>query len=135
ALRYARETGGRFNEKGLIIHSDGAKTAFLRFIDPETPKDAVVEMHEGMKTTWSQVWTLGRIVEANRPPPKAGGGRRRVYLADTRFMLNEMQADLAERFHVTAVGPFWRVVPGDPAAPIDAFRFEEPEPSWRAWAF
>src|SRR5262249_45626919 len=29
ALRYARETGGRFNEKGLLIHSDGAKTAFL----------------------------------------------------------------------------------------------------------
>ena len=32
ALVYARETGGRFNEKGLLIDTDGAKTAFLRWL-------------------------------------------------------------------------------------------------------
>lgn len=59
ALRYARDTGGRFNEKGLLIHSDGAKTAFLQFIEPALPRGVAIEMHEGMKTTWSQLWTLG----------------------------------------------------------------------------
>jgi 4-amino-4-deoxy-L-arabinose transferase-like glycosyltransferase len=136
ALRYARETGGRFNEKGLLIHSDGAKTAFLRFIEPELPRDATIEMHEGMKTTWAQVWALGgRIVAQNRPLPRDLHARPGVYLADTRFLLDNLQGELAERFHVTAVGPFWRVSPGEAAAPIDAFAIEEREPSWWEWYF
>jgi 4-amino-4-deoxy-L-arabinose transferase-like glycosyltransferase len=133
ALAYARGTGGRFNEKGLIIHSDGAKTAFLRFVARGLAPDAAVDMHEGMKTTWSQVWELGgRIVAQNRPPPARGRGGS-PYLADTRFMLSGLQGDLARGFHVTAVGPFWEVLPGEPAAPIDAFAVIEREPSWWEW--
>jgi hypothetical protein len=136
ALAYARGTGGRFNEKGLIIHSDGAKTAFLRFIDPSIPRDASVEMHEGMKTTWSQVWTLGgRIVLQNRPLPARGRPGAGVYVADTRWLLNGLQGELARGFHVKAVGPFWEVVPTEPAAPIDAYAIVEREPSWWEWYF
>jgi 4-amino-4-deoxy-L-arabinose transferase-like glycosyltransferase len=137
ALRYARETGGRFNEKGLLIHSDGAKTAFLRFIDPTISRAGTVEMHEGMKTTWSQVWTLGgRLVTQGRPVPTRGrAAASSVYLADTRFMLDSMQGELASGFHVTAVGPFWKVSPGEAAAPIDGFSFVETEPSWWEWYF
>ncbi|HVY49379.1 MAG TPA: glycosyltransferase family 39 protein, partial [Minicystis sp.] len=40
ALRYARDTGGRFNEKGLLIHSDGAKTAFLTWLATDLPRRA-----------------------------------------------------------------------------------------------
>jgi hypothetical protein len=119
-----------------LIHSDGAKTAFLRFIEPDLPKDALIEMHEGMKTTWSQVWALGgRVVAQSRPLPRGRADRPSAYLADTRFMLSDMQGELAERSHVTAVGPFWRVLPGEAAAPIDAFAIEEEEPSWWAWYF
>lgn len=136
ALRYARDTGGRFNEKGLLIHSDGAKTAFLQFIEPELPRGVAIEMHEGMKTTWSQLWTLrGRRVGQNRPVPRDRGARQGVYLADTRFLLNDAQGELAARFHVTAVGPFWEVKLGDEAASIDAFSIEEREPSWWEWYF
>jgi hypothetical protein len=34
---------------------------------------------------------------------------------------------------VTAVGPFWKVSEGDPAAPLDAFSFAEREPSLWEW--
>ncbi|MEP7122607.1 MAG: glycosyltransferase [Byssovorax sp.] len=138
ALRYAHETGGRFNEKGLLIHSDGAKTAFLRFIEPKLPRGSTVEMHEGMKTTWSQVWALnGRPVAQLRPLPTLGKATRGTgaYLADTRFLLDSLQGDLATGSHVTAVGPFWKVVPGEAAAPIDAYSFVESEPSWWEWYF
>jgi hypothetical protein len=136
ALRYARETGGRFNEKGLLIHSDGAKTAFLSWLAPKLARRATVEMHEGMKGTWAQVWTLGgRVVSMNRPPPPSGGKGGDVYLADTRFMLDEMQADLAKRFHVTAVGPFWKVARAEANAPIDAFAIDEREPNPFVWYF
>jgi len=137
ALVYARATGGRFNEKGLLIHSDGQKTAFLRFIEPGLAKDATVEMHEGMKTTWSQVWTLGgRLVAQGRPIPKPGRvDARNVYLADTRFLLNDQQGELAAQYHVTAVGPFWKVSPAEPKAPIDAYAIVEREPSAFEWYF
>ncbi len=135
ALRYARETGGRFNEKGLIIHSDGAKTAFLRFVDPTIPRSAVVSMPDGMKATWSQLWTLGGRVLADHRNLPARGGRSAVWLADTRFLGADVQGTVARDFHVTAVGPFWRVGEGEPAAPLDAYSFVESEPSWWEWYF
>jgi len=136
ALRYARETGGRFNEKGLLIHSDGAKTAFLNFVTPALPRTGTVEMHEGMKTTWSQLWTIGdHVVAQGRPLPSRDRAGPSAYLADTRFLLDGLQGELAKNFHVTAVGPFWKVLPNEPGAPIDAFSFLEREPSWWEWYF
>ena len=132
ALRYARETGGRFNEKGLIIHSDGAKTAFLRHVDPSIPRSATVAMPDGMKATWSQLWTLGgRILADHHNLP--GHARNTVWLADTRFLAADAQGAIARDYHVTAVGPFWKVVESEPAAPLDAFSFVESEPSWWEW--
>ncbi|XXX74425.1 glycosyltransferase family 39 protein [Sorangium sp. So ce134] len=144
ALRYARETGGRFNERGHLIDSDGEKTAFLRWLAPRlprTPTDAPVEMHEGMKATWAQVWALGgRVVKTTRPAPKETPPRG-AYLADARFMPDRDQAILAQRFDITAVGPFWALGAGAGAeAPraqgargIEAFSFREREPGLLAW--
>ena len=136
ALKYARETGGRFNEKGLLIHSDGAKTAFLKWLGARIPKDAKVEMHEGFKPTWSQTWTLGgRVASIGRPAPRAGRPASGVFLADSRFLLDDQQAAFAESAHVVAVGPFWYSVPGEPQAPIDAYSFVEREPGPFEWYF
>lgn len=137
ALRYGRETGGRFNEKGLVIHSDGAKTAFLRWLDARLPRSATVDLHEGMKPTWAQVWALGgRVVTGSRPPPRRPTKPGQpVFLADTRFMLSATQQELAEQFHVVAVGPFWAVDPAEGIGSIDAFRFVESEPSALEWYF
>src|SRR5262249_32721519 len=38
------------------------------------------------------------------------------------------QEELATRFHVTAVGPFWKVVRSEAQAPITAYSFVESEP-------
>ncbi|WP_438015360.1 glycosyltransferase family 39 protein [Sorangium sp. So ce315] len=138
ALRYARETGGRFNERGHLIHSDGAKTAFLRWLAPRLPADATVEIHEGMKATWAQVWALGgRVARPNRPAPRQEPPRG-AYLVDTRFMLDRDQASLARRFDITAVGPFWAIGAAGSAGPpgargIEAFSFREREPGLLAW--
>jgi 4-amino-4-deoxy-L-arabinose transferase-like glycosyltransferase len=132
ALVYARESGGRFNEKGLLIHSDGAKTAFLHFIEPSLLPRAPVEMHEGMKVTWAQTWALpGRVVAGSRNVPTRG--KNAVFLADTRFLLSDLQGQIAKDFAVTAVGPFWKVASDAPAAPIEAYSFREREPAWWEW--
>jgi 4-amino-4-deoxy-L-arabinose transferase-like glycosyltransferase len=134
ALRYARDTGGRFNEKGLIIHSDGAKTAFLLHLDRQIPKTFTVAMHDGMKATWSQVWELGgRILADHHAAP--GRAPQTVWLADTRFLGAEAQAAIVKDAHVIAVGSFWEVVERDAPAPLDAFSFAEREPPWWEWYF
>lgn len=133
ALGYARGTGGRFNEKGLLIHSDGAKTVFLRWLAPQLPRHATVGMHIGMKTTWAQAWALGpRVVRPNRPPP-GPKSREDFYLVDTRFMYDELQAQLVREHRVVAVGPFWRVARGESAGPLEAYRLEEREPWLLEW--
>src|SRR6202012_1439805 len=77
----------------------------------------------------------GRVVNGNRPVPARARAGNEVYLADTRFLLSELQGQLAKDFHVTAGGPFWKVVESEPAAPLDAFSFVESEPSWWEWYF
>jgi len=135
ALVYAHGTGGRFNEKGLLIDSDGAKTAFLRWLEPSLPPRAVIGIHESMKATWAQVWALGgRVVRPGRPPPGPAAGED-VYLADTHFMPDDLQDRLAAEHHVTAVGPFWSYWRTEAAAPIDAFAIVEREPSLWQWYF
>lgn len=144
ALAYARATGGRFNEKGLLIDSDGDKIALLRWLSERIPRDAPVEMHAGMKHTWAQVWALGgRVVSVERPPPSAPP--RGLYLADSRFLPDVAQAELARRGGVIAAGPYWMIgapavmnaiLPGKGAAPgpgIEALSFEEREPPLWAW--
>jgi 4-amino-4-deoxy-L-arabinose transferase-like glycosyltransferase len=130
ALLYARETGGRFNEKGLLIHSDGAKLAFLRAIAPRLEGARGVDLHEGMKGNWAHVWALGkpgaRVVGLHRPVPVTPA--REPYLADTRFLLDELQEGLVSRFHVTAHGPFF-FVDRERQAPLDALRLVTREPS------
>jgi hypothetical protein len=131
ALRYARETGGRFNEKGLLIDSDGDKTEFLRWLVPTVPAHVIIDLHEGMRATWGQTWALGgHIVSANRAVPRgpANDGRD-VYLADGRFLSDDAQELLASGFHATIVGPFWRIVRSEAPGPIDAFSFVEREPN------
>jgi len=152
ALRYARETGGRFNEKGLLIDSDGDKTAFLRWLAARLPADAPVGLHEGMKPTWAQTWALGgRVVAHGRPLPKAP--LPGAYLVDTRFLPDAAQEDLARRYRVLAAGPYWAIGAGVEAlageagageageagagagAGIHALSFQEREPSPLAWYF
>jgi len=137
AVAYARRTGGRFNEKGLPIASDGDKIALLRDVAQGLPKDAIVELHESMHPSWSHTWALGgHLVQLNRPlPAPAVGGKDKPYLASSRFTSEEQLATLAAKFHVTAVGQFWRIDPRKPPAPIDAFSFVEREPSLVEWAF
>jgi hypothetical protein len=137
AVAYARRTGGRFNEKGLPIASDGDKIAFLLDVAQGLPKNAIVEMHESMHASWSHTWALGgRLVQISRPlPAPASGGRDKPYLLSSRFASEDQLATLAGKFHVTAVGQFWRIDPRERAAPIDAFSFAEREPSFVEWSF
>lgn len=137
ALVYARETGGRFEEKGNLIHSDGDKTAFLRWLAPQLPRTGIVDLHGGMKATWAQVWALGGVVVSpERAVPKGPvKDARDTFLADQRYLKPSEQGELAREFAVTKVGPYWWVDRRSPGGPPTVYRFAEEEPSFFTWYF
>jgi hypothetical protein len=69
-LRYARMTGGRFDEKGLIIHQDIDKAVLMKWLAPQLPRDTSVAIHSSAKYTWSLAWSTG--VHAERAAHDAG---------------------------------------------------------------
>lgn len=139
-LPYARASGGRFNEKGLLIDSEGDKIATLRWLSNDLPRAATVGLHASMKPNWAQVWSLGgRLVRVgvalplSRTEPRSFAAD--VVVADARFMTAGEQTQLAECNHVLAAGPFWIVRAGAPWAPLDAMAIDEREPSPLEWYF
>jgi hypothetical protein len=136
ALGYARITGGRFNEKGLLIDSEGDKAAFLRWVEQQARPAAEVSMHSGMRNNWSQNWTLARhVVRGNRVAPTTADRGQGIYLADSRFLPSPVQNELMTNFHVVAVGPFWRVLTDEPPSPLEALAIIDREPSAWEWYF
>jgi hypothetical protein len=130
ALRYARATGGRFDEKGLLIHSDGDTIAALRTLRSELPNDGVVRLDRGLKPTWSQHFALGRPTENDVGFPDAActaerrDGSPAAWIADMRFLPAPLLREIATQCATRAIGPVLVVEPG-PHRPLEARRLDE----------
>jgi hypothetical protein len=134
ALRYARETGGRFNEKGKIILRDLDKITALEWMAARMEPRTVVLDHDSMKPTWDQDWVFHTQVKgASALPPQGQFGDERYFVGDMRYMSAEDQQRLASEFHVVAVGPFLMVDRAAPRAPIEGYSFDEREPNLVEW--
>jgi len=126
-LVWARRTGGRFNEKGAFIESDGDKTFALRqFAKAELAPHARVGMHASMRHNWSTVMSLGgRVVESvdmKRGEPLGCD----VAFFDLRFVEPLDVTDLLSAYDVVLMGPYAAVREGEG---FEAFSFEESEPT------
>lgn len=134
ALNYAKNSGGRFNEHGRLIHQDLDKTAALRFFAPKVPAHQRLSMDTSMNPNWAQEFALEHpIVEVQLQRPGRAGDRFRTL--DSRFAHQESLQRIAQEAHVTIVGPFWLIDAQSAPAPVTAYRFVEREPNWREWLF
>jgi hypothetical protein len=124
SLRYARETGGRFNDKGHLNLREGDKAQALEWMSARMATDTVVELHPEMHPTWAQDWALHRPTVAN---PK--GSRPRYFVGDLAFMTGAEQKRFADSFHVTAVGRYVLVDREAGPGPADVLVFDEREPN------
>jgi len=133
-LVYARRTGGRFDEKGRIIHQDADKNTALRWLAPRLARRTVVLHHSSMKPDWAQLWSLHRPTrQTAQLPTSPSEGSDRYLVADARFVFGAKQKALANGFAVTAVGPFWLVDRGREKAPAEGYALEPHEPSPWQW--
>ncbi len=129
-LAYARRTGGRFNEKGRLIHPDNDKVAFIRWLSTQMAPGTETQLHIGMKQSLWVSWTLHRPVRtSHHVPDKRAKAAMRYFVLDTRFANAPTQQRLAKRFAITAVGPFWLVDRGVPPRPLNGKSFVRHEPS------
>jgi hypothetical protein len=134
-LNYARNTGGRFNENGRIIHQDVDKAALMKWLEPKMESHTSAAFDIAMRFQWSFAWELRRPVDPISPPPaRRKTGTRQYFLVDTRFVSSDKElTSLADSFAVTAVGPYWTIDRGKPKAPIEGYVFQRREPSWFEW--
>jgi hypothetical protein len=138
ALVYSRITGGRFDQKGALLHPDKDKVAFVEWLSPRMEGGSGAVLDRNMKQSFWVSWVLGRPLKTGqRPPSTATTGLEQYFLLDSRFSEAAELERLASTFKVTAVGPFWAVDRGAPLGPIDGFSVLRREPSgferyWRS---
>jgi len=123
---FARKTGGRFNERGSIIHPDIDKQKALEFVARLLPQNAPVVLHPGIKHSYWLDWVLERPLAVRALSRNAS--QDRYYLIDPRFAEPEELEPLLEHDVVSVVGPIWFVERGTHGA-ARAFRVVPREPS------
>jgi hypothetical protein len=120
ALVYARKTGGRFNEKGLIIQPDFDKAAAFEQVALDLPARAAVGLSSSIKPSYWMDWVLERPTRyVGLPRADAAGVAR--FLLDARFDSRGALESLTREFPVRAFGPFLVADTEAPAAPTDAY--------------
>lgn len=129
ALVYARKTGGRFNEKGFVIHPDLDKSEVLRELAPTLPPGARVGVDHSMKRAYYMDWRLERpLVSAPVPARAAPPGLAR-FLIDTRFSTRNTLQALSSRYALRVYGSIVVANLEAPNAPLVGFDVERAEPS------
>lgn len=134
ALVYSRVTGGRFDQKGMLLHPDKDKVAFVEWLSPRMESRTGAVLDRNMKQSFWVSWSLGRPLKTGpRPPSTPATGVEQYYLLDSRFSESTELERLARTFKVTAVGPFWAVDRGAPHGPIDGYDILRREPEGLEW--
>ncbi|MBK8996314.1 MAG: glycosyltransferase family 39 protein [Myxococcales bacterium] len=133
-LVQSRRTGGRFDERGDLIHQDMDKIAVLRWLRPQLESGTTVVLHEGMKACASMDWALRRPVRVGPVPSGRQVGDGQYFVLDTRFAFASDLSTLAERYSVRAVGPFWIADRSSEKGLIEGFSLSARQPTLLEWS-
>lgn len=135
SLRYARETGGRFNEKGAFIRSDMDAVIVGRHIAAKLPEDTIIDAHRSMHWGWHHQWATNRPVRITNTPATLDAVQHPVFFARASGLSPGEQKDLASRYRVEVYDDIWVVYANEPYALLEAFTLEEREPTAWEWYF
>jgi 4-amino-4-deoxy-L-arabinose transferase-like glycosyltransferase len=122
ALVYARKSGGRFNEKGLIIHPDFDKGRALAAVAESLPADAAFGVASSMQPSYYFDWVLERPVRL-LGLPRVGAAGVAAFAIDARFDTRGAVESLTREFAVRAYGPFLVADTQSLAAPVEGYAF------------
>jgi 4-amino-4-deoxy-L-arabinose transferase-like glycosyltransferase len=131
ALVYCRLTGGRFDQRGALIHPDKDKAAFVTWLSPRLDATSGAVMASDMKQSLWFSWTLQHPVHTVSAGALPAPSRlERYQLLDTRFSDPNELAKLAQSYSVTAVGPFWSIDRLAPHAALVGYAIDRRTPNF-----
>jgi hypothetical protein len=140
ALRYARETGGRFNQNGFPISSESHIIYVLYLLKDRLPPGTGPDViNPQMLWSWAYVWASageGRNVSGLPTEHASPQDPHPIFITRGSGLTVEQQKALTSTFHVEIYDDeVWVVDRRAPQAPLDAYAFEEREPSFWEWYF
>jgi hypothetical protein len=129
ALSWARKSGGRFNEKGLIIHPDLDKAAVFEELAKTLPDNASLAVDASMKPSYWMDFTLRREVTVTAAPHGRGQRSSTHFALDSRFSASATLRSLQRTHAVVAYGPYWVADTRRSVEPITSFAIVSREPT------
>ncbi len=129
ALVWARKSGGRFNEKGLIIHPDLDKAAVFTELARTLPPDASLDVDQSMKPSYWMDFTLERMVTITSLP-RALHGASTHFALDARFTPSATLRTFVRNNAIRAYGPYFVADTTAPHEPVVGFSTPRREPSF-----
>jgi hypothetical protein len=139
-LRYARETGGRFNEHGHALSSETNIIDVLRIAARRLPPfEGPDLLSPGLQWSWAYSWAIrgiGRSVSSLPTERAAASDPGSIFLARAGTLSVDQQKALVAAFHVQIYqNDVWLIDRSEPPAPLDAYTYDEREPSIWEWYF
>lgn len=134
-LRYGKETGGRFDEKGSRAFRDMDKSQALEWMGARMQPDRIVGIHNEMRWTWAIDWALHRRVRSESEPFKDAPPEERYDVSDMRFLGTNQMRNAAGAHKMIVVDDFVMLDREAPPGPVEAFVFDERQPKWWEWYF
>ncbi len=136
-IRYARETGGRFNEKGHLIQSDLDLVEVAKWLRPQLAAHATVGVDAGTHWGWHHAWALGGLTRVSDLPSATGPQNATLpfWVARRTSLAPERLANVLGTTHARLFGDILVVDTRQSQAPLDAFSFNEREPNLFEWYF
>ena len=129
ALRYARETGGRFNERGLFIRTDQDLVEAASWIREKLPPDGWLEYPEKSGFGWHAAWQL-RSPSRSIPgfQSNSSADEAPLWLSRSSVLDDAALRTLAAQSHVQVIGDLWLIDRRKAPAPLTGYSFNERDP-------
>jgi hypothetical protein len=126
-----RETGGRYNEKGRPIQTNGDLLFVLeRVVKPRLAAGEWLGHHPSVKWGWEQDWGYASNRHRDAPDPRSNS---LLWIARASGLEAGRHESLAAEFPVNVYGDLWVVETTAGKRPLDAFRVYEKQPNLWRW--
>jgi 4-amino-4-deoxy-L-arabinose transferase-like glycosyltransferase len=136
-LRYARETGGRFDEHGNLIRSETDLVRVAAWLRPQLPTHAALLVDPGFPWGWHDSWALRGITRSGSLPASRGpqNDSHPFWLTRASLIDGARRKSIVDSSFVQMIGDVWVVDTRERPAPLVAYSFEEREPGPFEWFF
>jgi hypothetical protein len=131
-----RRTGGRYDDKGMLIRSHLDMLAVLeQVVNPVTVRGTSIDAHPSASWGWEHDWKYaGHKQDAQAPlasTPSAAS--HPFWIARASGLSSDDQKHIVQQAHVRAYGDTWLVDQREPPALLDAYSLNEREPNPIQW--